>query len=113
MPADGTVEDEEDDDDMDYKPVSRDDINAFNNDVDHIPPTVPSGRSINNLKEVDVIIQMCTSIIISGLIALFYYILFQILKTYIHAALHARWVLRCLKTPKYLQINETNKKPNT
>ena len=29
---------------------------------------------------------------------LFY--LFQILKTYIHAALHARWVLRCLKTAK-------------
>ena len=35
--------------------------------------------------------------------------LFQILKTYIHA----RWVLRCLKTAKYLQINETDKKPNT
>ena len=34
-----------------------------------------------------------------------YFILFQILKTYIHAALHARWVLRCLKTAKYLQIN--------
>ena len=42
---------------------------------------------------------------------LFY--LFQILKTYIHAALHARWVLRCLKTAKYLQINKTDKKPNT
>ena len=35
--------------------------------------------------------------------------LFQILKTYIHAALHARWVLRCLKTAKYLQINKTDK----
>ena len=35
--------------------------------------------------------------------------LFQILKTYLHAALHARWVLRCLKTAKYVQINETDK----
>ena len=40
---------------------------------------------------------------------LFYLFLFQILKTYIHAALHARWVLRCLKTAKYVQINETDK----
>ena len=40
---------------------------------------------------------------------LFLFILFQILETYIHAALHARWVLRCLKTAKYVQINETDK----
>ena len=37
------------------------------------------------------------------------FFLFQILKTYLHAARHARWVLRCLKTAKYVQINETDK----
>ena len=36
-------------------------------------------------------------------------IFISILKPHIHAALHARWVLRYLKTAKYVQINETDK----